>query len=81
MLNNYLCLYPRPIVSALLASGDVVDTDILDALSAVDEDLIARAGRVYLTGLNKIEPRELDTVELGDVLPAALRRTLGRVAN
>lgn len=79
VLNNYFGLYPRDHVQALLDSGDLRDTDLLDALSSIDEREIAREGRVYVSGLHKIEPRELERIVVPG-LPQAVTEATRRVA-
>lgn len=67
VLNNYFALYPRPHVTDLLSSGEVRDTELLDALCSISEEEIAREGRVYVSGLHKIEPRELERLIVPDL--------------
>jgi hypothetical protein len=61
--NVYLLLYPRP---ALLAAQRE-EPDILDRVFRCLEESVSRlttGGRVYGGGLSKIEPRELEAIEL-----------------
>jgi hypothetical protein len=61
--NVYLLLYPRPeLEPALRAHPDLIDR-LFDALQESTSRL-APGGRVYGGGLNKIEPRELQAIEL-----------------
>jgi adenine-specific DNA-methyltransferase len=63
VLNNYMALYPKAGLRRLLDEGIVSDVEVLDALAAISDQEIAREGREYVTGLQKIEPRELARVE------------------
>jgi hypothetical protein len=61
--NVYLLLYPRPALAAQ-AKRDASAVDrLFAALTEAAADL-TRGGRVYGGGLNKIEPKELEAIEL-----------------
>jgi hypothetical protein len=61
--NVYLLLYPRPeLEPALRAQPDLIDR-LFEALQE-SAFRLAPGGRVYGGGLNKIEPRELQAIEL-----------------
>jgi hypothetical protein len=62
VLNNYFGLYPKGALGELLRLGRVADTDVLDALAAIEASQIELEGRTYVSGLEKIEPRELARV-------------------
>jgi adenine-specific DNA-methyltransferase len=64
VLNNYLALYPKPELSHLLEAGILADTDVLDALASIDEMTLAQEARTYVTGLQKLEPRDLKRLPL-----------------
>jgi adenine-specific DNA-methyltransferase len=64
VLNNYLALYPKPELSRLLDAGILADTDVLDALASIDELTLAQEARTYVTGLQKLEPRDLARLPL-----------------
>lgn len=72
-LNNYLVLEPRPEVAAVLDSDPQLELELLYALRSISSGEFARAGRVYVEGLTKVEPRELGRLRLVDV-PEAIRR-------
>jgi hypothetical protein len=50
--------------------GRVTMAELFDALSEVDANELASAGRHYASGLLKVEPSELMTVRLPRVLAA-----------
>jgi hypothetical protein len=61
--NVYLLLYPRPgLASEATRNSQAVERQFA-ALTELAADL-ARGGRVYGGGLNKIEPKELAAMEL-----------------
>jgi adenine-specific DNA-methyltransferase len=61
--NVYLMLYPRPRLAAEARRQPEVLDRLFEALAELARDL-APGGRVYGGGLNKIEPKELEAVEL-----------------
>jgi hypothetical protein len=61
--NVYLLLYPRPVLAAEAKRDPGAIDQLFAALAEVAEDL-TRGGRVYGGGLNKIEPKELEAIEL-----------------
>jgi hypothetical protein len=61
--NVYLLLYPRPPVEAAARRNPEVMDQLFGALAEVASTL-PRGGRVYGGGLNKIEPKELEAIEL-----------------
>ena len=72
-LNNYHGLYPRFNLQDSAQRG-VTDVDILRMLQKIDRTEFAREGRSYVSGLRKMEPRELAevrvicSVEISEVL-------------
>lgn len=74
-LNNYLVLHPRPELQEWLDSKADRDLQVLRALRELDAATLERAGRVYVEGLTKIEPRELASMPFR--FPAATIRESG----
>lgn len=61
--NVYLLLYPKPVLKLLLKTDPAAIDRIFEALTEASSYLVEN-GRVYGGGLNKIEPRELESVPL-----------------
>lgn len=61
--NVYLLLYPRPSLTATARRSPEVFDELFEALNEVAADL-TYGGRVYGGGLSKIEPKELEAIEL-----------------
>jgi adenine-specific DNA-methyltransferase len=61
--NVYLLLYPKPALAAACRNDAEVIDRLFGALGEIANGL-ARGGRIYGGGLNKIEPRELAAMEL-----------------
>jgi hypothetical protein len=59
----YLLLYPSPGLAGEVQRDPEAIDRLFDALSEVAANR-KRGGRVYGGGLNKIEPRELEAIEL-----------------
>lgn len=70
ILNNYLGLYPKEPVKRWLERSRENDVALLAALRSVEPSDLARAGRVYVEGLTKVEPRELARIRLPGVPPS-----------
>lgn len=64
-LNNYIGLYPRYDPEAADRLG-IDEVQILSMLRETRHDQVLEQGRVYSTGLRKIEPRELGSLRLKD---------------
>jgi len=60
----------------LFDGNELGDIELLDALASIDDTELAREGREYVTGLQKIEPRELSRVDLPDWFSSTLRKTI-----
>lgn len=69
-LNNYIGLYPRFDLRAAEAMG-IDDVQILAMLRELGHDQVLSGGRLYVDGLRKAEPRELQTFTLPDRLGIA----------
>jgi hypothetical protein len=61
--NVYLLLYPRPQLQAMIHAQPEVLDRVFETLVATTARLVP-GGRVYGGGLNKIEPKELEAIEL-----------------
>ncbi len=61
--NVYLVLYPKPCLASILRTDPEAIERVFDALGEVSKNL-AQGGRVYGGGLYKIEPKELERVNL-----------------
>jgi adenine-specific DNA-methyltransferase len=59
ILNNYLGLYPKAPVGRWLDESPANEEVMLAFLRSIEPSQFARAGRVYVEGLTKVEPREL----------------------
>lgn len=66
-LNNYLCLYPKPHLSAWLTESPNHETDLLGLLSSITPSTLARLGRTYVEGLTKVEPSELRRMPISNL--------------
>lgn len=78
ILNNYLGLYPTDAVQRWLDDSSDRELQLLNTLRGVQPSALARAGRVYVEGLTKVEPRELAGIRLSEVpqsLVTALQET------
>ena len=62
--NVFICLYPRPALQRLLKADPAKEKELLDALNAISQASIERAGRNYGGGLQKVEPKKLRSVRL-----------------
>ena len=71
--NVYLLLYPKPRLASFLKTDPGAIDRIFEALTEAATTLVRR-GRVYGGGLNKIEPRELEAVQLPRSLEEAYPR-------
>lgn len=65
--NVFICLYPRPNLQRLLMNNSDREIELLNALNTISPSSIAKAGRRYGGGLQKIEPKELRSVRLKSV--------------
>ncbi len=68
--NSYLGLYPKPLFSRLEKGNPNLATEILNMLNLIPSQELVKKGRVYGGGMYKLEPKELENVEIE--LPKAL---------
>jgi len=66
--NVYLLLYPKPLLTRVLARDPGVLRKIWESLNSLPIDLILGEGRVYGGGLHKLEPKELGNVDVEAIL-------------
>lgn len=62
--NSYLGLYPKPIFYKLNKSDPNISIQILNMLNSITSNELIKNGRVYGGGMYKLEPKELENVEL-----------------
>ena len=62
--NSYLALYPRRSFSESLSCNPYLKRVVWELLNGIASDNLHSEGRVYVGGLQKIEPRELLNVEV-----------------
>ena len=65
--NGFICLYPKPFLTDLLAASDGRAERLLACLNATPPECVRAAGRSYGGGLKKIEPKELSGMFLSDL--------------
>lgn len=68
--NSYLGLYPKPLFYRLLASDPEITIKLLNLLNSTSSKELINKGRVYGGGMHKLEPRELENVEIN--LPTSM---------
>jgi len=66
--NSYLGLYPKPAFFKFQKSDPKISIQILEMLNSIESNDVIKNGRVYGGGMYKLEPKELENVELN--LPA-----------
>lgn len=62
--NNFLMLYPKPLLSSALEQGSITLNDVYTALLEIDAETFLRESRQYATGMSKLEPSELGNVAI-----------------
>jgi predicted RNA methylase len=62
--NSYLGLYPKPIFYRLQESFPQISIQILNMLNSIASNELIKKGRVYGGGMHKLEPKELENVEI-----------------
>jgi adenine-specific DNA-methyltransferase len=70
--NSYLGLYPKPIFYRLQESDPEISIQILGMLNSITSKELIKKGRVYGGGMYKLEPKELENVEIS--LPVNLKQ-------
>ena len=74
VLNNYLALTLRPEFLPLIDSGEISWRQLHRALQSISPGSLARHGRLYISGLLKLEPAEVRSLPLD--LPGLPSNTL-----
>jgi len=77
--NVYLLLYPKPMLSMLLANSPGLLREIWRRLTQITGEALVGEGRIYGGGLHKMEPKELANVSaetLFEILPNNLRKPI-----
>jgi adenine-specific DNA-methyltransferase len=75
--NVYLLLYPKPVLSDLLAKSPGLLREVWHRLTQITGETLVGEGRIYGGGLHKMEPKELANVpaeRLLEILPAYFRK-------
>ena len=67
--NVYLMLYPRSELEAHFSEDPGLINKIWQALNEIDQEDLIGEGRVYGGGLHKLEPKELQQVDLTSLVP------------
>ncbi|MCF8374174.1 MAG: N-6 DNA methylase [Bacteroidales bacterium] len=62
--NSFLGLYPKPLFFKLQKVNPDLSIDILKMLNSIPSQELAKKGRVYGGGMYKLEPKELENVEI-----------------
>jgi len=62
--NSYLGLYPKPLFIKLQKENPELSIDILNMLNSIPSQELVKQGRVYGGGMYKLEPKELENVEI-----------------
>jgi hypothetical protein len=62
--NSYLGLYPKPLFYKLQDKDPDIVIEILSMLNSIPSQELAKKGRVYGGGMYKLEPKELENVEI-----------------
>ena len=70
--NSYLGLYPKPIFYRLQESDPEISLQILEMLNSIESKELIKNGRVYGGGMYKLEPKELENVEIN--IPINLKK-------
>lgn len=70
--NSYLGIYPKPIFNRIQESVPDLSFKILDFLNDTPSDEFIKKGRVYGGGMYKLEPKELENVEI--TLPISIQQ-------
>ncbi|QHC72767.1 Eco57I restriction-modification methylase domain-containing protein [Rathayibacter sp. VKM Ac-2805] len=65
VLNNYLALTMKDHLREAAENDDTIWAQVFDALRAVPSEEFVRHGRNYVSGLVKLEPRDLAEVRIG----------------
>jgi hypothetical protein len=66
--NVYLLLYPKPALRRAMAKDTSILQRIWEALNLLSPSSILEEGRVYGGGLHKLEPKELENVNIDTIL-------------
>ncbi len=62
--NSYLGLYPKPLFHKLQKENPDSSIEILNMLNSIPSLELVKQGRVYGGGMYKLEPKELENVEI-----------------
>ena len=66
--NSYLMLYPRPFLEQILLNNPQLEFELWRSLNEISADSLRGEGRVYGGGLHKLEPSELASLPVGDLI-------------
>ncbi len=72
--NSYLGLYPKPLFHQLQKENSDLLNEILKMLNSIPSEEIVKQGRVYGGGMYKLEPKELECVEIE--LPNSIKKLI-----
>jgi hypothetical protein len=81
--NVYLMLYPKPALQSALDQDPSLYERLFVLLNQIGEDAFTSEGRVYGGGLHKVEPAELQRVEIGsidEIVTLPVKKTQKRLA-
>lgn len=67
--NTYLLLYPQDSISRILNGNDALVYTIWEHLNMISEDELYSNGRIYGGGMQKLEPKELQNVDISSLYP------------
>lgn len=66
--NNYLMLYPKPELEDYLSAHTELYDKVYEILNQINEKHFTTNGREYGGGLKKVEPKELESLPVKDLL-------------
>jgi len=74
--NVYLMLYPKPALAKVLLEKPELLKEVWQALDRMDDEVLMGEGRVYGSGLHKLEPRELGNALAVNILEFLPKRSV-----